>query len=317
MIPMTGVLWSMTHGIGENSWVYGDYFPNNSICSCAFVWDGVSPTIETLSAPTGQSRAAAMVAPTAGGEVVVGFAYLNNVPGNPFQVQRAVKWTHQSATGPWAMQDLGTLAEIDAAFSVAYAASINRSEQTTGSSTTVGASRMRAFRTFNQLFIDFQFDNLGTLSDPAASTSWSEGIEINDAGEVVGHSTTSTGSVHIFLKRPAYKFGEGLAAIIHNGDTVMTDLVAGSGSSFRARGINNRGVVIGQAGVTANFGGDPIMISNNSSAFVYLLSLPSSSSMAGWVLQQVYDINDSNRIIGSGTRYGVQRGFMLVPTSPN
>ncbi|HEY7035207.1 MAG TPA: hypothetical protein VH482_27965 [Thermomicrobiales bacterium] len=129
---------------------------------------------------------------------------------------------------------------------------------------------------------------------------------INEAGQIVGHSTTTADG----------QFGAaGTHAFLWDSGT-MTDLgtLPGSDTSF-AWDINADGVVSGSAA-------DPNAADNPNSVkllaviwqdgkIVNLNGLIPADS--GWVLTTAYGINDKGQIVGFGYNKGRQRGFVLTP----
>jgi len=128
---------------------------------------------------------------------------------------------------------------------------------------------------------------LGTLG---GLDSW--GMAISDSGDVAGHSTATNGYIHAF----EWSGGQ------------LNDLGTLGGTSSYAYGINNADFVVGS--------GD--LPDGSIHAFLYsggvMLDLntliPTNS---GWVLGAAYSIDNSGRIVGTGSYDGQSREFQLDP----
>ncbi len=132
------------------------------------------------------------------------------------------------------------------------------------------------------------FSSLGTLG---GANSYAFGI--NDHGQVVGHSTLSSGYSHAFL----------------TDDHGMHDLGTLGGNASYAYGINNAGSVVGYSWLAG---------SDQTHAFLYvggvMLDLNSLvTNLTGWTLTEAYSINDAGQIAGAGLLDGITHAFRLDP----
>jgi probable HAF family extracellular repeat protein len=218
---------------------------------------------------------------------------------------------------------------------------INRHGQVAGWSFVPGFSSTHAFvATPGEPLLD-----LGTLGGGAQPQSFASGI--NDAGQVSGHSVTSTGRYHAFRYTPglglqdlgtpagADSFAEringsgqvvgrlsssaGIHAFRYTDAIGIQDLhtIAGASSSW-AFDINDAGTVVGM-----------FFMSGAPHAFVYtdaegMIDLNTRIHPgSGWVLTAALGINNAGQIVGQGRYQGQNalRAFKLTPqldvTPPN
>jgi probable HAF family extracellular repeat protein len=133
---------------------------------------------------------------------------------------------------------------------------------------------------------EYTITDLGTLP----GGDFSEAYAVNDSGQVVGQSATSSG-YHAF----SYSAG------------TMTDLGALTGGGVsEAYGVNNSGEVVGAASVS---GGLTHAFLYTAGAMVDLNSLIPPGS--GWVLVWAQGINDNGQIVGQGfTPSGETHAFL-------
>lgn len=123
--------------------------------------------------------------------------------------------------------------------------------------------------------------DIGTLGG-----TFAEANDINDAGIVVGSSTTATGQWHAFVY-----------------DGTMRDITPLAGFAT-ALGINNRGEVVGTADGNAFLYSDGRFVDLNTQI----------DGTPGWTLAAAHDINDTGQIVGVGTRNAQDRIFRLDQT---
>ncbi len=138
------------------------------------------------------------------------------------------------------------------------------------------------------------FTDLGTLGG-----SNSLAHDMNELGQIVGSSTISDETTsHAFLWK------DGMMSDLGGFGDVMTD-------TSRANGINNGGVIVGQAQVAEDY--HAAMWKDGQ---IYDLNdlLPPDS---GWdVLQTAESINEEGWIVGTGMKEGFKRAFLLRPDLP-
>ena len=137
--------------------------------------------------------------------------------------------------------------------------------------------------------------DLGTLGGPS-----SRGYAINGSGHVAGSSTTATGATHAFVWTP----GEG-----------MRDLgTLPGGTSSIARGMNDRGEVVGQS-TRPRVNPDVPFVGPVTHAFRWTaaLGMEDLGALAGLNASIAYDINNSGQVVGRA--YSVDR-VILPPTDP-
>ena len=231
--------------------------------------------------------------------------------------------------------DIGTLGGAEA-----YAYGINDRNEITGQSYTASRSA-HAF-----LYSDGVMHDLGTLSDinhVPPGTAQSNGADVNNLGQVVGMSTTNSGTQHAFLYSDGAMhdlgtFADGLSggssgafaisdveqitgfsdsisgyyhAFIYL-DGVMHDLGTLGGNRSVGRAINNQGMVVGDAEVAV-----PNDVPS-SHAFVYARGIMQDLNSlipenSGWLLQNAFGINESGYIVGDGSIGDKTYAFLLTP----
>jgi probable HAF family extracellular repeat protein len=133
--------------------------------------------------------------------------------------------------------------------------------------------------------------DLGAVGPLPGAGTYSDAYGINDAGQVVGSTTTATSF------RQAYVWQNG----------VMTDLNVGSESE--GYGINGRGQVVGMMFIGAGqepFLWTPGVPNGNTGSFVHL-------GVAGYA----FAINDPGQVAGFFTTPTGSHGFLWTPTTPN
>jgi probable HAF family extracellular repeat protein len=181
-------------------------------------------------------------------------------------------------------RDIGTLGGTSA-----DATAINDSTQIVGNALTA-AGQSDAFIWQNGVMTD-----LGTLPGGFSSSA----AAITSHGLIAGSSTTAN-------------FGPSHAVLFQNG--TVTDLGVPSGfANSGAAALNNNGVVVGTASVGSYRGIQHAFITQNGAITDLNRLIPGTAS--NWVLNSATGINDSGLIVGTGTNSGVQRAFLLTPTT--
>jgi len=210
-----------------------------------------------------------------------------------------------------------------------YAMSINNSGNVAGMLINDGEGT--AFITQNGTVID-----LGTFD----GGYWSAAYSLNDDGQATGYGITASGAFRAFIWTPSQGYSglptlggtnsyamainnSGMAAgfsqmgsgfvhaFISNG-TTTEDLGTLGGSSSYAYGINNLGNVVGYSWTSGgqmdgflDEGG--VMYDMNA----LLIDAP------GWVITNLYGINDSNQVVGIGVLNGIEHAVLLTdPPAP-
>lgn len=183
--------------------------------------------------------------------------------------QQAVIWQGSGKTV------LGTLGET---WNGALA--INENGEIVGNYDSEGdsASIVRAFLWANGNMVDLGVAPAGQFTDA---------VDINDAGDIVGGRMTA----------------DGLRAYLRKADGTVIDLGTIGGGSSRGLAINNAGQVVGNAGASA------FLWENDTLSDLNDLVDPES----GWILQSAEDINDAGQIVGYGIYEGQTRAFLLTP----
>ena len=213
---------------------------------------------------------------------VVGYSSTSGWP-----TLHAVIWNGTAPT------DLGTLWGY-----ASYAYAINNSGQVVGDVS--GPSPTSGYPT-NQATIwnGTTGTDLGTLPGGAPSASHSYALGINNAGQVVGWSTTNTGE----------------HATIWNG-TTPTDLgTLPGGHDSVATAINNLGQVVGYS-YTSGGHAEHATLWDHGTKIDLNTFLDNATRSAGWVLSIAHGINDSGWIVGDtgNTLHGGEaHAFLLIP----
>ena len=298
---------SFAWGINDSGQVVGWSYTAENAATHAVLWQ--NGTMTDLGA-LGGSWSAAVAINSAG--QVVGFSY----PAGT--AQRAVLWqngtvtelgtlggTHSSAIGindagqvvGWSSpegnvgyhavlwqggttRDLGTLGGTS---SNAYG--INDAGQIVGRSQTAGDGGYSAVLWQNATMKSGSgtITDLGTLGG-----SWSEAHAINEAGQIVGWSTTVA--------------GEPRAVLWHNG--TMTELGTLGGTQSQALDINEAGQIVGWSTTAA---GEPRAVLWHNGTITDLGTL-------GGTWSQGFGINDTGQVVGlSFTTAGQQHGALWAP----
>jgi probable HAF family extracellular repeat protein len=182
------------------------------------------------------------------------------------------------------------MTQIPNTFGGAVAASINNEGQVAGEAF-AGNNQSVAF-----LYSNGVMTNLGNLGGPI------DGVyDVNDAGQVVGYSSTTTGANEL----PAYAF------LWSNG--TLTNLGTISGTYSQANGINDSGQIVGEAqvGIDSHNSGIYRAFLWNDGAFANLGTLGGASGTG--FISAARSINDHGEIVGySNVSSYVTHGFLYV-----
>jgi probable HAF family extracellular repeat protein len=159
--------------------------------------------------------------------------------------------------------NLGVLKPGNYDYSIAYA--VNDAGQAVGQSTT-GGYPYHAFLAVN-----------GTITDlDTADSDWSSAYAINQQGQIAGEMTLPDGDIHAFLET--------------NG--VMMDLGTLPGGDYSsARGINDSGVIVGEASQFMDG-------TTNIYAFIYSNGVMSNLGTLGGDYSSARAINNAGQIVG-------------------
>ena len=181
------------------------------------------------------------------------------------------------------MSDLGTLGGV---YVLSQANALNSQAAVVGASFTAGFQHNHGF-----LYANGHMTDLGTF--PGGTDSEATGI--NDLGQIIGYSNSSTFNQHGF--------------VITNG--VMNDLgVLPGGNYAQPFGINNAGQIVGEANSTN--GNDLAFLYQG--GVMYELNQLLDGSAPGWVLGAAVAINDKGWITGTGYDPNLnQHAFLLTP----
>ena len=185
------------------------------------------------------------------------------------------------------MIDIG--ASLPSGMGNSYAYSLNEAGRIAGTGYNNGWTSWHAF----------YYDGVNTIDLGTFGGQNSSALSINNSNVIVGYYTLSGGFDHAFR----YALGS------------MTDLGTLGGDYSYANGINNSNVVVG---------GSYTNPSNTVfHAFIWATNVMKDlntlldATGAGWTLMEARAINDAGWIVGTGTRSGATRGFLLTPlTAP-
>jgi probable HAF family extracellular repeat protein len=216
---------------------------------------------------------------------VAGYSDIPNLAGD-FTPFHAILYTDGAG-----LQDLGTFDTLypyyQNGYSIAYAA--NAAGQVVGLA-----------HNSDWYFRPFVYDSAGGLRqlpiDDAYTTNEWYAVAINDAGRIGGHVIAAVGQ-----SLPYYWTGESADPIAL---VMPTEFPFGE-----IYGINTAGTMVGimwnDAGTEHAFVFDTVHGVRDLNDLI--------DPAAGWVLQFARDINASGQIVGSGTKDGNERGFLLTP----
>lgn len=140
-------------------------------------------------------------------------------------------------------------------------------------------------------------DGVILLFSPTVKGKSYRALAMNNYDQIVGQS-------HEVLDKYAYYFTN--RAILWQTDGTMVDVASIGGSSFDARGINDKGQIVG-----SGFGG----------AFIWENEVRTNlntviASNTGWRLDSAEDINEAGWIVGRGLFEGMYKPFLLTPIVP-
>ncbi len=184
-----------------------------------------------------------------------------------------------------------------------------------------------------------ELTSLGTFG---GLTSYARAI--NEAGQVTGNASNTSGYMHAFLwtngiKRDlgnlvnipnvdSYGYGINDAGQVVGGsqyfwgqllfhafiysDGVMTDLGTFGGTESVANDINNAGQIVGWAALATTNAHRAFLYENGTMINMNAL-IPADS---GWTLTEANGINEQGSIVGKGTINGVNHAFLLTPLTP-
>jgi probable HAF family extracellular repeat protein len=220
-----------------------------------------------------------------------------------------------------------TLKEIAPASGLAFndrseAFAINDSGLITGNSTFDDSGYYRAYIYDGNTMID-----LGLIEGTIGN---SIGYDINNFGNVVGHSNITGGQLHAFyyngntmldlgvldgsnlsiaygINDTSWVVGssEGVGAFLWNASTGMTALEnLPDATNGKAYAINNSGTIVGKSASAA-------VIWDGSG----VIDLNTVVDEPDWILEVANDINDAGQIVGTGKLNGETRAFLLNPVT--
>jgi probable HAF family extracellular repeat protein len=204
------------------------------------------------------------------------------------------------------MRDLGTLGNDR----WGYAYAINDLGQVVGASTATQVYQPHAF---------FWSPSTGIVGLGALGGDYSEALDINNRGEIVGWARTSQAE-RAFLLRPKDTNGDGTPDRWYEGpgpNRLITDLGTFGGDGSTATALNN-------ASVLSNIGLAPeILGTAQASPYISALYLYSGTMRdllwlvpagSGWAwFNTAADINDSGQIVGRGLRNNLGHAYLLSP----
>lgn len=272
----------------------------------AFSSSGSGMTDLTLNSPATQGEASAM---NDAGQIA-GTRYFG---GQTY----ATVWTNGAAT---AVGGAGS-----------YAMAIDNAGEVAGM--LINNGQGNAFVSSNGTVID-----LGTFS----GGSWSAAYGVNDAGQAVGTGMTANGNFRAFVWTPgqgyailgslggASSYGMGINAsgwltgnaqttsgfahaFLSNG-AAMTDLGTLGGVASYGYGINNAGNMVGYSWTSGNASMDGFLEEGGVMYDINSLLIDAP----GWMITQLYGINDSNQVVGVGMLNGVEHAVLLTdPPAPD
>lgn len=218
---------------------------------------------------------------------IVGYAQLSG-----FQIH-VFRWTPSGLS--WGWQNLGATPGGNT-----YAYAISDTERIVGKARFSPGSPWHAFTTQEQPFDLSLAVDLGTFGG-SESVAW----DVHDQSGIVGWAHIAGG------RRRAFKVPVTCTGMIASSSHELPPLpgVTGSNWNSEAYSVNRYGEVVGQAQTDAG----------TWRAFRYVpgLGMEDLNSLvpagSGWVLMSAKAINDAGIIVGTGTRNGVGRSWILFP----
>jgi len=284
----------------------GDY-------SRAFIFRKGMPTMQ----PIGPSPSGIGQAINAGNEIVGGnFVYKNGVTSHPGGSSVSFTGVNNSGEicGTIAVPEAGTLGNTNAMLfrngvitnlgtlggPNSLALGLNNKGQIVGYFTLPSDyNNFHAFLWQNGRMFDI--GTLGPASD--ALNYYSQATAINDHGQIVGYSLTTSGLIDAFLWQNGVMRDLGVVPGINDPDR-----------SISASAINNRGEIVGSQN---NSSGVQSFIPNVAFLYtggqMYNLNLLLVPSETNWVIAYANGINDSGQIAATGTRNGLSHALLLNP----
>lgn len=194
----------------------------------------------------------------------------------------------------WSTSGPSTLNPLKLDYS--YVGGINNAGQVVGNSAVSGVTDGDGVHA--ALWNQSNPTDLGTLG------TWSEAHAVNDQGQIVGNSySTTTGAIRAFL---------------WNG-TSMEELPTISGPYIHAnaKSLNNFGQIVGEAYTEGNYYSRAVLWSDGIAIDLNTYLDPALIN-SGWVLRRANDINDNGSIVGVAYNQitGASHAFLFVASIP-
>ena len=267
-----------------------------------------------------------------GSATVAAIASNNEIVGSSLVAPGGV--THAFKSDGVSVTDLGALSGGNS-----FATAMNDAGAVVGYSSSIGSTAIRAF-----LWLEGSpMQNLGTLGGSFADSS--RAFAINDDGDIVGASYAANGNGRAFLRRAGVGTMEDLGTlggdssvamgINRFGDVVGRSTTSGAtgrrafiwrasggmislgtlpgGGDSEARAINEFGQIVGTA-FNSN-GVRRAMLFTQGTMYDLNDIVPEEQILDGWVLADANAINSRGEIVGTGTKGGQTRAFLVVPAA--
>jgi len=300
---------SQAHGINAQGWVVGES-QTAAGATHAFRWRDGSMTDLGLN-----------------GSIAIGRAVndLGQIGGYYYSSSyEAFRWSGTSE------QDLG---DLGARYAAAYA--IN------GSGHVAGSSYTKDFREHAFLFGGHTMTDLGTLGG-----EYSTARGLNDGDQAAGFAYLANGSFHAFVTENGQMRdlgtlgGDNSAAhAINNAGQVVGQAYLTGNASAHAFLWGGSGSLVDLGALPGGTYSEAHALDSNGQRIVGAATVPSTNDYlayhaflwqagtmrdlnddipagSGWVLEDAAGVNDAGQIVGTGTRNGARRAFLLRPTSP-